>query len=67
MRDFSLGGVLKAALIAGVVAGLAAAAFAFLATEPMIERAIDLETLRTIPPHRAPARVFPPIRSSASS
>src|SRR5437867_1485076 len=46
MRDLSLGNVLKAALIAGVVAGLAAAAFNFLATEPLIQRAIDIETLR---------------------
>jgi predicted cobalt transporter CbtA len=46
MRDLSLGNALKSALIAGVVAGLAAAAFHFLATEPLIERAIQLETLR---------------------
>jgi predicted cobalt transporter CbtA len=42
----SLGTVLKAALIAGVVGGLAAAAFHFVATEPLIDRAIALETLR---------------------
>jgi Probable cobalt transporter subunit (CbtA) len=33
------------ALLAGVIAGLAAAAFHFLATEPVIDRAIMLETL----------------------
>jgi predicted cobalt transporter CbtA len=38
--------VLKAALIAGVVAGLAAAAFHFFATEPLIDRAIALEAIR---------------------
>jgi predicted cobalt transporter CbtA len=45
-RDPSLGSVLWSALIAGVVAGLAAAAFHFLVTESVIDHAIALETLR---------------------
>jgi|SRR6266852_6258585 len=39
----SLGSVLAAALVAGVVAGLFVAAFHQLATEPVLQRAIDLE------------------------
>jgi len=39
----SLGSVLAAALLAGVVAGLFVAAFHQLATEPVLQRAIDLE------------------------
>src|SRR6266568_6972745 len=45
MRDVSLGTILWSALIAGVLGGLAAAIFHFLATEPVIDRAIMLETL----------------------
>ncbi|HEY3063804.1 MAG TPA: CbtA family protein [Chloroflexota bacterium] len=45
MRDLSLGTILWSALIAGVLAGLAAATFHFLATEPVIDHAIALETL----------------------
>jgi predicted cobalt transporter CbtA len=44
--DVSLSSVLWSALLAGVVAGLAAAAFHFFATEPVIDRAITLETIR---------------------
>jgi predicted cobalt transporter CbtA len=46
MRTLSLGTIVWSALLAGIVAGLAAAAFHFLATEPLIDRAITLETLR---------------------
>src|SRR5688572_30267300 len=46
MRDVSLGTVVWSALVAGVLAGLAAAAFHFLATESVIDQAINLETLR---------------------
>jgi putative cobalt transporter subunit CbtA len=46
MRDLPLGSVMRAALLAGVAAGLAAALFNFLLTEPLIDRAIALETLR---------------------
>jgi predicted cobalt transporter CbtA len=46
MRDMPLSTILWSALLAGIVAGLAAAAFHFLATEPVIDRAITLETLR---------------------
>jgi predicted cobalt transporter CbtA len=59
MRDLQLGTIMKAALIAGVVAGLAAAAFHFLATEPLIDRAIMLETLR----HQAAGTVEEPMVS----
>lgn len=41
----SLGAVIKAAVIAGVIAGALVAAFHFVATEPVIERAIDLEKM----------------------
>jgi predicted cobalt transporter CbtA len=41
--DYSLGSVLAAALLAGVAAGLFVAAFHHLATEPVLQRAIDLE------------------------
>ncbi len=41
--DYSLGSVLAAALLAGVAAGLFVAAFHHLATEPILQRAIDLE------------------------
>jgi predicted cobalt transporter CbtA len=44
--EVSLGSVMRAALLAGVAAGLAAAVFHFLLTEPIIDRAITLETLR---------------------
>jgi predicted cobalt transporter CbtA len=37
------GTVLKGALIAGIIAGLCVAAFHFVLTEPLIERAIQLE------------------------
>jgi predicted cobalt transporter CbtA len=50
----SLGTVLKAALIAGVVAGMAAATFHFVATEPLIDRAIALETARQGATHEEP-------------
>jgi predicted cobalt transporter CbtA len=48
MRDFEppLGSVMRAALLAGFAAGLAAAIFHFVLTEPIIDRAITLETLR---------------------
>jgi predicted cobalt transporter CbtA len=46
MRDLSFGTILWSALVAGVVAGLAAAAFHFLVTESVIDHAIELETLR---------------------
>jgi predicted cobalt transporter CbtA len=48
MRDSEqpLGAVMRAALLAGLAAGLAAAVFHFVLTEPIIERAITLETLR---------------------
>jgi predicted cobalt transporter CbtA len=45
MRELSLGRVVWSALLAGVVAGLAAALFHFLATESVIDRAIMLESL----------------------
>ena len=41
--DYSLGSILAAALLAGVAAGLFVAAFHHLATEPVLQRAIDLE------------------------
>jgi hypothetical protein len=41
--QYSLGSVLASALLAGVVAGLFVAAFHQLATEPVLQRAIDLE------------------------
>jgi predicted cobalt transporter CbtA len=44
--EVALGSVMRAALLAGVAAGLAAAVFHFLLTEPIIDRAITLETLR---------------------
>ena len=44
--EISLGSVMRAALLTGVVAGLAAALFHFVLTEPIIDRAITLETLR---------------------
>ncbi len=40
---YSLGSILACALLAGVVAGLCVAAFHQLATEPVLQRAIDLE------------------------
>jgi predicted cobalt transporter CbtA len=43
MRDLPLGTVLRAALVAGLAAGLAVAAFHLLATEPVIDHAIALE------------------------
>lgn len=43
MRELPFGLVLKAALIAGVVAGLVVASFHYVATEPVIEQAIALE------------------------
>ena len=46
MRDVSLGTVVWSALVAGVLAGLAAAAFHFVATEAVIDQAISLENLR---------------------
>lgn len=46
MRDLSLGSVMRAALLAGLAAGLGAAVFHFFLTEPVIDRAITLETLR---------------------
>jgi predicted cobalt transporter CbtA len=45
-REAPLGVVMRAALVAGLLAGLVAAAFHFFFTEPFIERAIVLETLR---------------------
>jgi predicted cobalt transporter CbtA len=44
--ELSLGSVMRAALLAGVAAGLLAALFNFILTEPIIDRAITLETLR---------------------
>ena len=44
--EVPLGSVMRAALLAGLAAGLAAAVFNFLLTEPIIDRAITLETLR---------------------
>ena len=44
--DIPLGGVMRAAILAGLLAGLVAAAFHFVWTEPVIERAIALESLR---------------------
>src|SRR6266508_30591 len=46
MRELTLGRVVWSAVLAGIVAGLAAAAFHFIATEGVIDRAIMLETLR---------------------
>ncbi len=43
----SLGAVLKAAVLAGLIAGLAAAAFHSLLIEPVIDRAIELEERRS--------------------
>jgi predicted cobalt transporter CbtA len=43
MRELSLGTVLKAALLAGLAAGLAVAIFHFFATEPVLARAIAME------------------------
>jgi predicted cobalt transporter CbtA len=44
--ELSLWSVMRAALLAGVAAGLLAAVFNFILTEPIIDRAITLETLR---------------------
>jgi len=44
---YSLSSVLAAALLAGVVAGLFVAVFHQFATEPVLQRAIDLEAMRT--------------------
>jgi predicted cobalt transporter CbtA len=44
--ELSLGSVMRAALLAGVAAGLLAAVFNFILTEPIIDRAITLEALR---------------------
>lgn len=43
MATQSLGGIIKAAVLAGLIAGAAAAGFHWLLTEPVIERAIKLE------------------------
>jgi predicted cobalt transporter CbtA len=43
MRNVPLGAVIKAALVAGLAAGLAVAAFHLVATEPIIDRAVELE------------------------
>jgi predicted cobalt transporter CbtA len=45
MRELSLGRIVLYALVAGVIAGLAAAMFHFLATESVIDQAITLESL----------------------
>jgi predicted cobalt transporter CbtA len=44
--ELSLWPVMRAALLAGVAAGLVAALFNFILTEPIIDRAITLETIR---------------------
>jgi predicted cobalt transporter CbtA len=46
MRDITLGRFFLCALLAGILAGVAAATFHFIATEGVIDRAIMLETLR---------------------
>ena len=43
MSGFSLGTILKAAFIAGLAAGLTAAVFHLIVTEPLIDQAIELE------------------------
>jgi Probable cobalt transporter subunit (CbtA) len=43
LANLSLGAVLRAALLAGIAAGLVAAAFHFVATEAVIDAAINLE------------------------
>lgn len=48
MRVVSLWTIVWTALIAGIVAGLLAATFHFVATEPVIDRAITLETLHRL-------------------
>jgi predicted cobalt transporter CbtA len=55
----TLGAVMRAALIAGVLAGLTAAVFHFVLTEPLIDRAITLETLR----HQAEGTYAEPVVS----
>src|SRR5579859_3226601 len=43
--QYSVGSVLAAALLAGLLGGLFVAAFHQIATEPVLQRAIDLETI----------------------
>jgi len=43
MRKLTFGATLKAALLAGIAAGLLVAGFHFVATEPLIDRAIEIE------------------------
>ena len=45
MRSKPLGSIIKAAVIAGLAAGLLTAVFHFFVTEPVMERAIELEDL----------------------
>ena len=59
MTGPSLGTILKAALLAGLAAGLTVAIFHALATEPVIERAIELEAARA----SGPAEAEPPLVS----
>ena len=46
MGPLTFGTILKAALIAGLAAGLTAALFHLVFTEPLIDRAIALEGIR---------------------
>ena len=49
----SLGSVLKAAVVAGLIAGAITAGFHTLLLEPLIERAIGLEEQASSPPGQA--------------
>ena len=52
MNPIGLGGALKAAVLAAVLAALAAIAWHAIATEPLIDRAIELEGARHAGEHR---------------
>lgn len=57
--QYSLSSILASALLAGVVAGLFVAAFHQLATEPILQRAIDLEgTLKRASGEPVPPELF---------
>jgi hypothetical protein len=52
----SLGSVLKAAVVAGLIAGAITAGFHTLLLEPLIERAIGLEEQASSPPPGKPCK-----------
>jgi predicted cobalt transporter CbtA len=46
VRDLPLGAVMRSALVGGIAGALAAGLFHFLLTEPLLDRAVAVETLR---------------------